>query len=47
MDMDQVMNKLDELKQNGAETEEYEKVLQKCEPYRVVLPPLSQNIRDN
>ncbi len=47
MDMDQVMNKLDELKQNGAETEEYEKVLQKCEPYRVELPPLSQKIRDN
>lgn len=47
MDMDQVMNKLDELKQNGAETEEYEKVLQKCEPYRTPLPPLSQKIRDN
>lgn len=47
MDMEQVMNKLDELKKNGAETEEYEKVLQKCEPYRVPLPLLSQKIRDN
>lgn len=47
MDMDQVFNKLDELKQNGADMEEYEKVLQKCEPYRMPLPPLSQKIRDN
>lgn len=47
MDMDQVYNKLDELKKNGADTEEYEKVLQKCEPYRTPLPPLSQKIRDN
>lgn len=47
MDMDQVFNKLDELKKNGADTEEYEKVLQKCEPYRTPLPPLSQKIRDN
>lgn len=46
MDMDQVFNKLDELKKNGADTEEYEKVLQKCEPYRTPLPPLSQKIRD-
>ncbi len=47
MDMDQVFKKLDELKQNEAETEEYEKVLQKCESYRAELPPLSQKIRDN
>lgn len=47
MDMDQVFKKLDELKQNEAETEEYKKVLQKCEPYRAELPPLSQKIRDN
>lgn len=47
MDMDQVFNKLDELKQNGADQEDYDKVLQMSTLYRAPLPPLSQKIRDD
>lgn len=47
MDMDQVFHKLDELKQNGADQEAYDKVLQMSTLYRASLPPLSQKIRDD
>lgn len=47
MDMDQVFKKLDELKQNGADQEAYDKVLQMSTLYRTPLPPLSQKIRDD
>lgn len=46
MDMDQVFNKLDELKQNEAEKEAYDKVLETCALYQTPLSPLSQKIRD-
>lgn len=47
MDMDQVFSKLDELKQNEAQKETYDMLLEKSAAYVPKLPPLSQKIRDD